>query len=296
MNNQTNQNLTLEAALEAFLRSLEGKNRSPHTLTAYRTDLTQFIAWLHDNNIVAQRPSQVERADVTEYLASLSNGGLSGVSRARKLAAIREYFRFLEEHGHLAKSPAIGVDSPRKEKNGRSYLRPEEYNKMLSEAGSNPKAFAILQLFLQTGIRVSELCELRLSDVDVEGRTIRVTAGKGMNSRDIDLERKAIQALKNYLQVRPRVLDDHFFLNRDGEPIGDRGVRKMVVKYREKAGITKKIGPHSLRHTFATHKAEHGISPFQIQQWLGHASLNTTQIYVHMGRQNARKAMEATSL
>jgi len=80
------------------------------------------------------------------------------------------------------------------------------------------------------------------------------------------------------------------------EPIGQRGVRKLVAKYREKAGITKKASPHSLRHTFATYKAEKGVSPFQLQQWLGHANLNTTQIYVHIGRQNARKVMEQTSL
>jgi len=117
-----------------------------------------------------------------------------------------------------------------------------------------------------------------------------------MVARGVDLEKKGIVALKTYLAARPEVLDDHLFLNRDGEPLGERGVRKLVVKYRTKAGITKKASCHSLRHTFATYKAENGVSPFQLQQWLGHASLNTTQIYVHLGRQNAKKVMEATSL
>jgi site-specific recombinase XerD len=96
--------------------------------------------------------------------------------------------------------------------------------------------------------------------------------------------------------VRPPVLDDHLFLNKDGDPISERGVRKLVVKYRVAAGITKRASCHSLRHTFATYKAEKGVSPFQLKEWLGHASLNTTQIYVHMARQNAKKVMEATSL
>ncbi len=120
--------------------------------------------------------------------------------------------------------------------------------------------------------------------------------GKGEAESEIELERKGMEALKNYLNVRAESLDDHLFLNKDGQPISERMVRKIVAKYKMRAGITKKASCHSLRHTFATYKAEKGVSPFQLQQWLGHANLNTTQIYVHMGRQNAMKIMEATSL
>ncbi|MCL5962551.1 MAG: tyrosine-type recombinase/integrase, partial [Chloroflexi bacterium] len=238
----------------------------------------------------------VTRADGSDYMASLGQRELTGISRARKLAAIREYFRFLEGHERIVKSPTTGVETPKKEKNGRTALRPDEYTKLLSLAGGNPRDYAILQVFLQTGVRVSELCNLRLDDIDIEGRTLRVTLGKGMAARDIELEKKGIMAIKNWLAVRPETPNDHLFLNKEGEPIGERGVRKLVVKYRQKAGITKKASCHSLRHTFATYKAEKGVSPFQLQQWLGHANLNTTQIYVHMARQNAKKVMEATSL
>ncbi|MDO8670503.1 MAG: tyrosine-type recombinase/integrase [Dehalococcoidia bacterium] len=193
-----------------------------------------------------------------------------------------------------------GAETPKKERNGRTHLRPDEYNKMLALAGSNPRDHAMLQVFLQTGVRVGELCNLKLDDVDTEGRTIRITAGKGMTTRDIELEKKGIKAIKSWVAVRstnfPNTPYDHLFLNYQGEPISERGVRKIVVRYREQAGITKKASCHSLRHTFATHKAEQGVSPFQLQQWLGHANLNTTQIYVHMARQNAKKIMEATSL
>ncbi len=292
----SDQPLTLETALQAFLRAMQGRNRGAATIRAYNTDVSQFITWIHQNNLVATAPSRVERQDITEYLAYLAQQGTSGVSRARKLAAIREYFRFLEGHGHIERSPATGVETPKKERNVRTYLRLDEYNRMLSLAGGNPRDYAILQVFLQTGVRVSELCNLRIADVDLEGRALKVTVGKGMSAREIELEKKAIQAIKSWLAVRSQTIDDHLFLNRDREPIGERGVRKLVVKYRTKAGITKKASCHSLRHTFATFKAEKGVSPFQLQQWLGHANLNTTQIYVHMGRQNARKVMEATSL
>lgn len=287
---------TLEEYAAAFVRELQGKNRSSATIRAYTTDIEQFIDWLHQNNLVALCPHDVVRADLSEYLASLAQRGVSGVSRARKVAAIREYFRFLVNQEVLVKSPAQGLETPKKEKNGRVFLRSDEYTRMLSLAGGNVRDYAILQVFLQTGIRVSELCHLRLDDVDLEGRTLRVREGKGMVAREIELEKKGCQAIKSYLAIRPQTFHEQLFLNRDGEPMGERGVRKLVVKYRIKAGITKKVSCHSLRHTFATYKAEKGVSPFQLQQWLGHASLNTTQIYVHLGRQNAQKVMENTSL
>ncbi len=287
--------LSFEDASAKFQESLQAKNRSPLTVRAYATDLAQFFSWLRANNMVATTPDRIERADIIEYLSSLGQRQLSGVTRARKLAAVREFFRFLENNDYIRKSPAQSVEAPKKEKNTRVYLRPDEYHSMLAQAGSNPRDYAILQLFLQTGIRVSELCDLSLVDIDFAGRTVKVR-GKGMVERNIEMERKGLEAIKNYLATRLPTVEDRIFLNKDGTPLGQRGVRKMVRKYRLLAGITKRASPHSLRHTFATYKAERGVSPFQLQQWLGHANINTTQIYVHMSRQNAKKVMEATSL
>ncbi len=167
---------------------------------------------------------------------------------------------------------------------------------MLSASGGNARDFAILQLVLQTGIRVSELANLRLAHLDLPARTLLIKHGKGDNDRVIDLERKAIQALQNYLTVWGDVLDDRLFLNYKGEGITDHGVKKIVEKYRVVAGITKQVSCHSLQHTFGTYKAEQGMSAFQLQQCLGHSSIQTTAIYVRMGRTNARKVMEATSI
>ena len=287
---------TLEQALEAFLRSLQGKNRSAATIMAYRTDVTQFIGWLKENDCTVSGPGDVTKVAISEYLAALARRGVSGVSRARKLAALRAYFRYLETHELIAKNPAATIETPKREKIGRTYLSRDEYNRLLSAAGANSRDYAIFQLFLQTGLRVSELCHLSRDDVDLDNRVVRVTGGKGQKAREIDLEKKGLQALKNYLKDRPQGYDEHFFLNADGEPLSERGVRWLVAEYRRQAGITKKASPHSLRHTFATQKAEKGVSPYQLQEWLGHTSLATTQIYVHIGRANARKVMEATSL
>jgi integrase/recombinase XerC len=180
---------------------------------------------------------------------------LSGRTRARKLAAIKEYFRFLVGSGVIAVSPTESVSAPKRERNGRNYLTPEEYTRLLSLAGSNPRDYAILQVFLQTGIWVSELCSLTLSDVDLADRTLTIRQGKGMADRSIELEKKGYQAIKNYLRSRPQSLSDALFLNYQAEPLSERGVQKLLAKYVKLAGITKKISPHSLRHTFATYKA-----------------------------------------
>src|SRR5437764_3360285 len=291
----TEQSMTLEKGLAVFINALSGKNRSQATLRAYQTDIQQFIVFLHEISVSAGTPQDVEKVDILEYFSFLAKKDLTGVARARKLSALREYFRFLEGIGEIEKSPTSGVETPKREKNTRQFLCSDEYTKMLSLAGGNVRDYAILQVFLQTGIRVSELAHLRIEDIDFLKPAITVR-GKGSVEREIALEKKGIHALKSYLAVRGESFSRRVFLNYQGEPISERGIRKLVVKYRKEAGITKKASCHTLRHTFATYKAEKVVSAFQLQQWLGHANLNTTQIYVHLGKQNARKVMQDTNL
>jgi integrase/recombinase XerC len=287
--------ITLEKGLATFLNALSGKNRSAATIRAYASDISQFILFLHATNVSIQIPADVEKVDVVEYLSALAKRALTGIARARKMSALREYFRFLEGIGVITKSPTMGIETPKREKNGRQVLRSDEYTKMLSLAGANPRDYAVLQVFLQTGIRVSELANLRLEDIDFMKPAITVR-GKGSVEREIALEKKGVHALKSYLAVRPDSVSKRVFLNYQGDPISERGVRKLVVKYRKEAGITKKASCHTFRHTFATCKAEKGVPAYQLQQWLGHANLNTTQIYIHLGKQNARKIMQDTSI
>lgn len=289
----------LADSMVAFVRSLEGKNRSELTRKAYHTDLLQFFIWLKENNVAATSPERITKADVTEFLTACARRGLSGVSRARKLAAIREYYRYLVDHEIIVKSPTTGVETPKKEQNIRTHLVSNEYNQVLSVAGGNTRDYAIFQVFLQTGLRVSELCALHLDDLEMNVRPyplLHVRIGKGRRARTLELEPKVAKALKNYLALRPGGMSDAVFLNRYGEPISERGVRKLVEKYVRSSGITKRVSPHGFRHTFATQKAEKGVSPYQLQEWLGHARLDTTQIYVHMSKKNAGRVMEQTSL
>ncbi len=282
--------------LEHFLRVLSGRNKAVLTIQAYATDLRQFFVWLRENNATATAPELIERADVEEFLSHLASQGITGLSRARKLAAIRELYRFLVDEGSLERSPSASVATPKRERHERSYLTRDEYNRLLASAGTHPRDFAILTLFLQTGVRVSELCALRLGSVDLAGRKIQVQ-GKGQVERTIELERKGISAIKLWLSIRPPATDDHLFLNYEGSGLGERSVKKLVRKYRIQAGIAKKGGCHSLRHSFATAKAEQNVSPYQLKEWLGHAKLDTTMQYVHLAKgPKAQKVMEGTSL
>lgn len=291
----TANNYTFEETQKQFLRYLDGRNTSANTRTAYATDVRQFIEYIRETDISVSLPQDVTRSHINEYLSYLSDLGRTGVTRARKLAAIQEYFKFLVSNGGLEKSPAVNVAIPKREKKQRTYLRPDEYTRMLSAAGSNARDYAVLQLFLQTGIRVSELAGLRRNDVDLDHKNLKVK-GKGNKERIIPLEKQGIQALKNYLSQRPQALDNHIFLNYEGHAISTRGIMKIVEKYVKLAGITKKVSCHSLRHTFATYKATQGINAFVLQDWLGHEHIATTQLYVHMGQINAHRLMENTPL
>ena len=161
------QPLTLEKGVAIFLDALSGKNRSQATIRAYHTDLLQFLTFLHETNVLIAAPKDVQKIDILEYFSHLAKKALSGVARARKMSAIREYFRFLEGVGQIMKSPVVGVETPKREKNTRQFLRSDEYTRMLSLAGASPRDYAMLQVFLQTGIRVSELANLRMQDIDL---------------------------------------------------------------------------------------------------------------------------------
>ena len=291
----TTTNNQFEETLKQFIRYLDGRNISANTRTAYTTDVRQFIEWLRETDVSVALPQDVTRSHISEYLSHLSDLGRTGVTRARKLAAIQEYFKFLVSTGQLEKSPASNAAIPRREKKSRTYLRPDEYTRMLSAAGSSARDFAVLQLFLQTGIRVSELAGMKLSDLDLEHKNLKVK-GKGSKERTIPLEKQGIQAVKNYLAQRPHALDTHLFLNYEGHAISTRGIMKIVEKYVKQAGITKKVSCHSLRHTFATYKAKQGVNAFQLKDWMGHEHISTTQLYVHMGQIDAHRLMESTGL
>ena len=280
--------------LADYLNSLNGRNLSVHTTIAYQTDITQFLAFLTENDVTVGSPENITRTHLLDYLSHLAGLGRSGVTRTRKLAAIREYFQFLVDAGILPHSPAEKIVRPKNERKQRIFLRVDEYMRLLNAAAGQPRDYAILQLFLQTGIRVAELVSLALADIDLDQGTMLIN-GKGNKQRTIYLEKKATQALRSYLAVRRQSSDQQVFLNYQGAGLSVRGVMDIVEKYRQLAGISKKFSCHSLRHTCATYKAAKGYTPRDLQDLLGHEKPETSFIYVHLAR-DAKKLMEQTSL
>jgi site-specific recombinase XerD len=283
---------TLALSLDQFIRELD---KSPLTIVAYRTDIQQFLAWLTEYDATITQAQQVKRSHVNEYLRYLANNGKAGTTRSRKLVSIQRFFSHLMKEGIIPLSPAATVDRPRKERKPKHYLRPDEYTKLLAAAGGHPRDFALLQLFLQTGIRVSEAAAICVHELDLEHKTLTIH-GKGSKERVIPLEKKAFQALKSYLTVRPKTADQYLFLNYQGEGLSIRGMRKIVEKYVKRAGITKKISCHGLRHTCATNRAVLGMNAFCLKTLLGHERIATSLEYVHIGTEELRKPMEVTSL
>jgi len=291
--------MTTTQSLELFLKALEGQNFSPKTLRAYGDDLTQFLCFVEKTRVDWDSPTRFARADIEGFMQYLAAQRRSGVTRVRKLAAIRKFFTFLEENKILAANPANAVKGARREEKEPNILFKEQYKALLYEASDNIRDYAIIQTFLQTGIRLSELVNLHVEDLDFEHRILTVRQGKGKKDRQIPLVDEAVKALRNYLRYRNTELildDDTFFLAKNGTSMNVSTVKYLVAKYVKKAGIRKKVSVHTLRHTFGAHKADKHMSLATLQEMMGHKKKETTLKYIHLAKTNLRTEMAQTAL
>jgi site-specific recombinase XerD len=282
-----------------FVKALEGQNFSPRTVRAYQDDLAQFTEWLETIRVDWDNPKRLGRTDIEAFLHHLSGRNLTGVSRARKLAAIRKFFAFLKENGVLQTNPAATVKGARCEEKEPAILYKEQYKALLYEASDDPRDYAIIMTFLQTGIRLSELASLQLENVDFENRLLTVRQGKGRKDRQIPLVDEEVKALRNYLRHRATELildDDTLFLAKNDTSLNVSSVKAIVAKYVKKAGIRKKVSVHTLRHTFGAHKADKHMSIATLQELMGHKKKEATLKYIHLARTNLRKEMVETAL
>jgi integrase/recombinase XerC len=285
--------------LQLFLRALQGQNYSPKTLRAYGDDLQQFLAWVEKNRVDWDIPTRFSRGDIEGFMQYLAAQRMTGVTRVRKLAAIRKFFTFLEENRILAANPAHTIKGARREEKEPNILYKEQYKALLYEASDNIRDYAIIQTFLQTGIRLSELAHLRVDEVDFEHRILTVRQGKGKKDRQIPLVDDAVKALRNYMRYRNTqlILDDEiFFLAKNGTSLNVSTVKYTVAKYVKRAGIRKKTGVHTLRHTFGAHKADKNMSLATLQELMGHKKKETTLKYIHLAKTNLRQEMVQTAL
>jgi integrase/recombinase XerC len=284
----------LERAVAAFLAHLkQERNASPHTLRAYAQDLGDFQRHLREELGREPRPRDVDHLLIRAFLARLHRAGLKKSSSARKLAGLRTFFRYLCREGVLERNPARSLLSPRTERRIPPHLDEAEVGALLefpADDARQARARAILELLYATGIRCSELVGLDVAELDLDARLVRVV-GKGRKQRIVPFGRSAHQAILAYLALRKPAhsRSDALFLNARGGRLTDRSVREILARRLREAALARRISPHALRHSFATHLLERGADLRSIQELLGHTSLSTTQRYTHL---NARHLLE----
>lgn len=274
----------------AFLRYLAvEKAASPHTLKSYGGDLRQFEEFLKAERV---RPADLTARHVRAFLVSLHARGLDPVSIARKLACVRSWLRFLVRRGVLERNPAREVRGPRMPKKLASFLPVDEAHDLMEHGDrGRPRDVAILELLYASGLRVSELTGLDVDDLDQDARTVRVL-GKGRKERVVPYGSKAARAIDAWL-ARRGVARGPLFLGARGTRMHPRAVYGLVREAARRAGIARKVSPHTLRHSFATHLLDGGADLRAIQELLGHSRLSTTQRYTHVGAEHLVKVYEA---
>ena len=281
----------LESEIEDFVAALMlEKGMSRNTCVAYRRDLLAFAQDLERRKVSGV--AAVTREDIVAFLAEERGRGLAGSTRSRRLAAIRVFFRHLKERRLVAHDPSELMDAPKKALTLPRVLSEEEVARMLDEAGGeDPRSLrdrAILEVLYGSGLRVSELCDLKKEDIVAEGELLRIL-GKGSKERLVPIGVSEGRALTRYFEssresfTRGNLAETHVFVTRLGRPFTRQGVFKVIRERAAAVGISAdRISPHVLRHCFASHMLAHGADIRAIQELLGHADIGTTQIYTHV--------------
>ena len=305
-----------------FLRFVEhSQNASPHTLKAYKGDLAQFWAFLGECGCQDRFPHALTRREIRGFLVAISQKGGAAATQSRKMSAVRSLFSYLERQGLIRENPADDIRNPKQPQHLPQVLSVPQAAKLLDaplQAGrargqrgdeeaevsgfTRARDAALLELLYGAGLRCAEALSLTVRDLSFDG-TVTVT-GKGDKERRVPIGDAAQERLRAYLKVRPKAtgktgsVEDGgakrrvsqrtagvgaaLFVQANGEPLGDRAVRRMVKKYLKAGGLPMQASPHSLRHSFATHLLEGGIDLRSLQELLGHANLSTTQVYTHL--------------
>jgi integrase/recombinase XerD len=289
----------VETQIRTFLNGLRvEKGLSDNTIQAYRRDITKFAAFAAKRRLGA---SDVRRADIVDFLGTLYRKGLDSRSVARHLVTIRHFFRYALVEGYVQDDPATTIESPRFRQSLPEFLSLDEVDRLLRQpdttaiAGTRDRA--MIELMYSCGLRVSELCGLRVADLEAEGGCLRCI-GKGDKERLVPVGRQALEAVQRYLRTsRPKLLGDgsspYLFLNQAGRKVGRITFWKKLGEYGRKAGLRKALTPHMLRHSFATHLLDRGADLRSVQMMLGHSDISTTQIYTHVVEERLKQVYRA---
>ncbi|NLW17628.1 MAG: site-specific tyrosine recombinase XerD [Firmicutes bacterium] len=286
----------MEQQIEEYLAYLSvERGLAPNTLDAYGRDLRAYARFLQKHNVNSFRDA--EKDAVRAYLEELQNMGRASSTISRNLAAIKSFYQFLLAENLIEKDPTAHLESPKVEKRLPRVLNLNEVEALLNQPTlENPHSIrdkAMLEVIYATGLRVSELISLDLTDINLEAGYLRCL-GKGDKERIVPLGSVAIKYLELYLQVARHELvrrsgETALFVNHHGRRLTRQGFWKILKRYAQEAGIDVNITPHTLRHSFATHLLENGADLRSVQEMLGHADISTTQIYTHVTRNRLKE-------
>jgi integrase/recombinase XerD len=272
------------------------KGLAPNTIEAYARDLDKFRSFLGPG----REEGFCDTEEVRRYIDSLYASGLSGRSIARHVTTLRGFFGFLLREGKAASDPTALLPLPKQGTTLPKYLNEEEINRILAAPDpARPNGVrdrAMLEVLYATGVRVSELCSLQVTDLAAEPGVVRVT-GKGNKQRMVPIGRPALRAVSDYLaSARPALLrgrgSGHLFVTARGGRLTRQAFWKLLAAHGKKAGIFRRLSPHVVRHSFATHLLEHGADLRSVQTMLGHADISTTQIYTHVLKSRLRRTLD----
>ncbi|HEY1867261.1 MAG TPA: tyrosine-type recombinase/integrase [Candidatus Cybelea sp.] len=288
--------------VDPLVRDLRGyllteRKRSPLTVAAYERDLNEFVDFLGETQ-PGTSLKRVKATQIRQYIAHMFDGrGYDSRTVCRKLSSIRALYRFLKITGVLENDPAAAIPGPSVAKKRPAPLKVAEVMKLLrtSLAGRTDSArlrdAAIMELFYASGMRRAEVAGVRLADVDLAERTIRVV-GKGSKERVVVINHAASEAIEAYLRVRARSADPALFLGRGGKGLTPKHVWRIFRLIYRVSGIQKHATPHTLRHSFATHLVENGVDLETVRELLGHESLATTGVYLQLAMGHKRRAYD----
>lgn len=295
----------LKPLIEEFLGHLEfEKNYSENTIRNYRIDLNQFYEFLKEmENSEKINIEKIDHYTIREFLGFLYSKKISKRSVARKISSLKSFFKYLHLNKKIKINPISNVPYPKLDKDLPNFLTFPEVDELLSlqnDSNLGRRDGALLELLYATGMRVSELCSLNINDIDTNRQIVKVK-GKGKKERIIPFNSVARRKVEAYLNIRTEFLSKNkntspeaLFLNFRGGRLTPRSVRRILEKYITKLAIKRKVSPHTIRHSFATHLLNNGADLRTIQELLGHASLSSTQKYTHMGIEELLKIYNKT--
>ena len=284
-------------SIESFMLTLEKeRNFSLHTIKAYKNDLNRFNYFL-DNTLSRKKLAKINRNDIRKFLAEEYDNGYSSKTVARRLATIKSYFKYLVKTELIQENISIHINSPKVPKKLPNFVDKNLIDTLMKTPSLDThigiRDRAVLELFYSTGMRLSELVNMNIGDFEINKKLIRVI-GKGNKERMIPYGRNAESAIKNYLKIRnlslkPAFANKPLFVNSSEKRISKRTIQRRMNNYIKLVADGKRIGPHLLRHTFATHLLDNGADIRAVKDLLGHSSLSSTQIYTHVSIEKLKK-------